>query len=604
MKLPRIFKFFTLSAVCSTILLALAPQAIAAKGLASEDELYTGRRAAFANPKHDDPDKPNVLLIGDSISIGYTPYVRRMLKDSIDVYRIPTNARNSAYGLENLDKWLAMKPANWDVIHFNWGLWDVCYRNPKSKTQGHRDKVNGTLTETPEQYRANLEQIVARLKATGATLIWCNTTPVPKGEAGRKLGDALKYNQIAAEIMQANGVLINDLYAHAQLELPQIMKAKGDVHYTEAGYQHLAKKVAGELTAALEVSGDARVMPYEEIYAKRQLKRMDRSKDGIISEQEAGGNWRRLKGLDLDTSGGVDMTELAGLERPVLPTQGEAQLNVLYKNLPEESLYLDLYYPPNTEKGDLPVVVFTHGGGWGAGSKEGAAQGSHRDLFLKVLDEGFCVAAVNYRLARMYGDNYVPECVADCKDAVRFLAKHADAYGISADKFYSIGNSAGGHLSMMLLLSPPDQQLGAPELADADYTMVAGVSWYGWANQEHEELFIKPNKPQKEPLRVNHSLIARPGLTPEAHTAIIHEMSPSTWLTPESPPLFMLHGTEDQTIIVQHAYWMKELADKRGADVEILIVEGAGHGWSNKGIQPTQEEVIQATVDFFVKHKK
>lgn len=220
-------------------------------GLASKEELYLDRKEAFANPPKDHPDRPNVLLIGDSISVGYTAYVRRTLKHKADVYRIPTNARNSAYGVKHLDKWLRLHSLEWDVIHFNWGLWDLCYRHPKAKTQGNRDKVNGILTETCEGYRANMEKIVARLKKTDAKLIWCTTTPVPEGEAGRKIGDDLNYNQIAKEIMDAHGIAINDLYSHALLKLPETMVRKGDVHFTEPGYIHLAKKVANEITARL-----------------------------------------------------------------------------------------------------------------------------------------------------------------------------------------------------------------------------------------------------------------------------------------------------------------------------------------------------------------
>ncbi|MDC0497352.1 acetylxylan esterase [bacterium] len=220
--------------------------------LPPEDELYEGRGSAFSNPKKDNPHLPNVLLIGDSISIGYTPYVRELMMGQADVYRIPSNTKYSAFGLENLDKWLAMTPAKWDVIHFNWGLWDLCYRHPKSKVQGKRDKVNGTLTATPEQYRATMEKIVARLKETDATLIWCATTPVPEGEVGRKLGDDLIYNRAAEDIMKANGVLVNDLHKHALLKLPAIMVREGDVHFTEEGYRHLAEKVAAEITTALD----------------------------------------------------------------------------------------------------------------------------------------------------------------------------------------------------------------------------------------------------------------------------------------------------------------------------------------------------------------
>ncbi|MEO1528828.1 MAG: sulfatase-like hydrolase/transferase, partial [Planctomycetota bacterium] len=219
--------------------------------LASEEELYLDRKQAYANPEKDNPHLPNVLLIGDSISIGYTAYVRRELSGTADVYRIPTNAKNSAYGLEHLDDWLEMNSLKWDVIHFNWGLWDLCYRHPESKVQGKRDKVMGTLTESLEGYRSNMKKIVARLKKTDATLIWCATTPVPEGEAGRKFGDDVKYNRVAAEIMKASEVKINDLHSHARLRLPETMVREGDVHFTEVGYIHLAGKVATEIASAL-----------------------------------------------------------------------------------------------------------------------------------------------------------------------------------------------------------------------------------------------------------------------------------------------------------------------------------------------------------------
>ena len=224
----------------------------AEKGLASEEELYTDRKGAFKNPKVDHPERPNVLLIGDSISIGYTPFVRAALQEEVDVYRIPTNGQATSYGLENLEKWLAKKPAQWDLIHFNWGLWDLCYRHPDSKVQGHRDKVNGTLTTSVEDFQKNLEKIVIRLKESGATLVWCAITPVPEDEAGRKVGDDVKYNEVAAEVMQKHGVLINDLHAFAEKKLPEIGIRKGDVHFTREGYQYLAAKVSEEISAALE----------------------------------------------------------------------------------------------------------------------------------------------------------------------------------------------------------------------------------------------------------------------------------------------------------------------------------------------------------------
>ena len=237
-------------ALYGALLLGTAFNAHGAEGLASKDELYTGKEYsdAFVMP-NDDPHLPNVLLIGDSISIGYTVEVRKLLKGKADVFRIPTNGKYASYGCENLDKWLGTR--KWDVIHFNWGLWDICYRNPQSKNQGHRDKVNGTLTATPDQYRESMENIITCLKKTNAKLIWCTTTPVPEFEEGRKTGDEIKYNEIAGKIMKEHGIVINDLHSHALLKLPEIQKKKGDVHFTSQGYAYLAEKVAHEIELAL-----------------------------------------------------------------------------------------------------------------------------------------------------------------------------------------------------------------------------------------------------------------------------------------------------------------------------------------------------------------
>ncbi len=61
-----------------------------------------------------------VLMIGDSISIGYTPVVRELLVDLADVHRIPDNGGATTLGLALLDEWLGDR--RWDAVHFNFGL--------------------------------------------------------------------------------------------------------------------------------------------------------------------------------------------------------------------------------------------------------------------------------------------------------------------------------------------------------------------------------------------------------------------------------------------------------------------------------------------------
>jgi lysophospholipase L1-like esterase len=140
------------------------------------------------------------------------------------------------------------------VIHFNWGLHDLCYRHPKSKTQGSRDKVNGTVTHSVEEYSANLEKLVLRMKKTGSRLIFATTTPVPEGEAGRKVGDDLRYNKAAGAVMSKHGVAVNDLHAVMAGRMDQFGTRPGNVHFKSEGSALLAKQVAREVKEALGAS--------------------------------------------------------------------------------------------------------------------------------------------------------------------------------------------------------------------------------------------------------------------------------------------------------------------------------------------------------------
>ena len=195
----------------------------------------------------DVPGLPRVLLIGDSISMGYTLNVREMLTGKANVHRIPTNGGPTTNGLANLKSWLG--ESKWDVIHFNWGLHDLKYIGDDPKVRAD-PKAPGSHQQVPvADYEKNLTQLVSQLKATGAKLIWCNTTPVPAGASGRVEGDHVKYNEAAARVMNAAGVTTDDLCSHAAAKPAAQLPA--DVHYTPEGYRYLAEKVAAEIGAVL-----------------------------------------------------------------------------------------------------------------------------------------------------------------------------------------------------------------------------------------------------------------------------------------------------------------------------------------------------------------
>ncbi len=229
---------------CSLLAVGLAAGIIALSIQPGEAAANRRAKGPFA-PVQDKSGLPRVLLIGDSISIGYTVPVRRLLEGKANVHRAPTNCGPTTRGLAQLDKWLGN--GKWDVIHFNWGLHDLKYMDDKGRLvpveKGHQ--------QVPiEQYARNLEELVKRLKKTGAKLIWASTTPVPEGATGRVKGDEVRYNAAARKIMEKYGVAIDDLYSAAISRLSEIQRPK-NVHFTPQGSEFLAKHVAESILEAL-----------------------------------------------------------------------------------------------------------------------------------------------------------------------------------------------------------------------------------------------------------------------------------------------------------------------------------------------------------------
>ena len=190
--------------------------------------------------------RAKVLIIGDSISIGYFEPTKALLSEEADIFHNRGNAQHTAYGLAQLDNWLG--DTKWDVIHFNHGLHDVKYIDG----DGNRvPPAEGTQQVPIAQYARNLETLTLRLKKTGATVIFATTTPIPEGAFGRIPGDAARYNEVAREIMTRHHIPVNDLYAFALPRLDSIQKPH-DVHFTEEGSQLLAEEVAKSVRQTLK----------------------------------------------------------------------------------------------------------------------------------------------------------------------------------------------------------------------------------------------------------------------------------------------------------------------------------------------------------------
>ncbi len=206
-------------------------------------------------PIEDDPKLPRVLILGDSISIGYTVAVRELLHDKANVHRPPANCGNTAQGLAHLDQWLG--EGKWDVIHFNFGLHDLKYLDGEGR---YVVPPKGKQVTPLPQYEKNLRELIARLKKTEAKLIWASTTPVPDGSAGRVAGEEIGYNRVAAQIMEENGVAIDNLYAVMEKNL-ELYQRVSNVHFTTAGNRALARAVATSIEAALDAKQPSNSQP-------------------------------------------------------------------------------------------------------------------------------------------------------------------------------------------------------------------------------------------------------------------------------------------------------------------------------------------------------
>lgn len=287
-----------------------------------------------------------------------------------------------------------------------------------------------------------------------------------------------------------------------------------------------------------------------------------------------------------------------------LVTGHERNLDVVYKTVGKRKLEFDIYYPASGTSTPCPVIVYTHGGGWAAGSRFGAASGGFSPLFKNLIEQGFCIVSVDYRLYRKEGTIRMRDCVIDCKDAVRYLVKNSEALAIDPDRLFVFGDSAGGQIAQMLLLSPPESLPGDTELTEVDYKVVAGLSWYGPCDFEKQDLFNHDDRPDFND-RFGPRIVNADD-TSEEKLRLYREMSPIQYLTKDSPPLLMIQGDKDTTIPVKHAYHMAKKAKEIGAPVQTLIVQNAGHNWRkvDADISPTRNEIVAASVKFFVDHLK
>ena len=178
--------------------------------------------AVAANPAmaeiQDVPGLPRVLIIGGSISIGFTLPTRALPNGKANLHRIPENGQSTTYGLAQLTRWLG--DGKWDVLLFNLGIWDA-----------RCDPATGLPRTNREDYEKNLREMVRRLQATGAKVLFATMTPMPPFMKGRKFDSIPERNEIAWKVMKETGVFVIDLYNHILPRMAEFQYPE-DNHFT------------------------------------------------------------------------------------------------------------------------------------------------------------------------------------------------------------------------------------------------------------------------------------------------------------------------------------------------------------------------------------
>lgn len=201
----------------------------------------------------------NVLLIGDSIRMGYQSRVAELLGDDVKIYAPDENCRYTKFTLWGMFSWMeGWNYPKFDVIHWNTGTWDL-----------HRCTVDGEVFVPLPEYLETNRRLAIQMEYYSKNLIWATILPGGKElDQAKKTNylvgddeqpnvflcdtmekwnaDVRRYNEECAKMLRGRGIVINDLYSVIAGRTDEFISGDG-IHPNDAGYDLLAQKVAGEI---------------------------------------------------------------------------------------------------------------------------------------------------------------------------------------------------------------------------------------------------------------------------------------------------------------------------------------------------------------------
>ncbi len=290
-------------------------------------------------------------------------------------------------------------------------------------------------------------------------------------------------------------------------------------------------------------------------------------------------------------------------EAPII--KGKLDYNIEYK----EGLFLDVYQPTTVVYEKTPVVIYVHGGAWIGGSKMTVNNNRFNKAFNTLREQGYAIVSPDYTVADEFKSPF-PACITDVEDAIAWIKLNAETYNFDLDNLGIFGESAGGHIAMMIAF--PDTAYYALDYQDTPFNYVIDV--YGPTDLEgiyKSELADSLDKIVQElpaPIASNLNIAPRIfGFDPKTDTiraqGVMRTYSPIHFLGRKIPPVLIIHGNEDQVVPLNQSLLLKKHLDSLNIPSEMHILDKVNHGFI--GANEAQMAEVQTWIsDFILSHYK
>jgi len=267
-----------------------------------------------------------------------------------------------------------------------------------------------------------------------------------------------------------------------------------------------------------------------------------------------------------------------------VPDGVKAHRDLAYVKDGHERQKLDLYLPEKAAA-PLPLIIWVHGGGWAAGSKDGCPT-----LWQGFIERGYALASIGYRLS---GDAIFPAQIEDCKAAIRWLRAHAKQYNLNPDRFGVWGSSAGGHLVALLGTSGGVKAFDVGAHLDQSSRVQSVCDYYGPTDllQMDAHALADAHLKHDLPASPESRLIGGPIQENKEKAA---RVNPIAYVTPDDPPFLIVHGDKDPLVPIHQSQLLFESLKKTGVGVRFHTIHGAGHGQGFGG-----REIDEMVAGFF-----